>query len=144
MNLLPYFPLILIYILEFDTTSLIPDVLLYWMHSIWIFFLVYLVFNGYWSLFAPFVEFHLAGILCTCTQAAWLSWYLWRTLHFPRKLSYIDDYRNASVMFLREKLCCVFPEWEPLKIKAKCKLYQQNMYVHQWCRFCSCCILSYS
>ena len=144
MNLLPYFPLILIYILEFDTTSLIPDVLLYWMHSIWIFFLVYLVFSGYWSLFAPFVEFHLAGILCTCTQAAWLLWYSWRTLHFPRRIFYIDDYRNASIMSLRERLCCVFPEWEPLKIKAKCKLYQQNMYVHQWCRFCSCCILSYS
>ena len=48
-------------------------------------FLVYFVFSGYWSLFAPFVEFHLAGILCTCTQAAWLSWYLWRILHFPRR-----------------------------------------------------------
>ena len=63
---------------------------------------------------------------------------------FPEELFYIDDYRNASIMFLHEELCCVFPEWEPLKIKAKCKLYQQNMYVHQWCRFCSCCILSYS
>ena len=144
MNLLPYFPLILMYILEFDTTSLIPDVLLCWMHSIWIFFLS--------ILFLMDIGFFLRRLLnsiwrefCVLVPKPLDSHGTYEELCiFPEELFYIDDYRNASIMFLREKLCCVFPEWEPLKIKAKCKLYQQNMYVHQWCRFCSCCILSYS
>ena len=131
MNLLPYFPLILMYILEFDTTSLIPDFHLCYMHFMRIF-----------SLSIMFLM-DIGLFLCRLLNSIWREFCVLvpkpldshgtyeELCIFPEELFYIDDYRNASIMFLREKLCCVFPEWEPLKIKAKCKLYQQNMYVHQ-------------
>ena len=131
MNLLPYFPLILMYILEFDATSLIPDFHLCYMHFMRIF-----------SLSIMFLM-DIGLFLCRLLNSIWREFCVLvlkpldshgtyeELCIFPEEVSYIDDYRNASIMFLRGKLCCVFPEWEPLKIKAKCKLYQQNMYVHQ-------------